>query len=190
MDGHVNPPVRLDKKIVIVINGKGGSGKDTFCDLAAQRYRVRNISAITPIKEIAATFGWNGEKDNRARRFLSDLKAAFAAYNDLPNRYLLSEYEAFLQSEDDILFVHIREGEQIDRFRHGVHSCCITLLICSARTDSDTYGNVSDDEVEHYSYDYRYQNDTPIEQLPADVCAFLQQLLMSEHIAITPVNTV
>ena len=50
------------KKTVIVINGAGGVGKDTLCDAVALHLPTCNISSITPIKEIARTFGWNGEK--------------------------------------------------------------------------------------------------------------------------------
>ena len=40
-------------KTVLVINGAGGVGKDTLCAMAAEKFRVENISSITPIKEIA-----------------------------------------------------------------------------------------------------------------------------------------
>ena len=30
-------------KAVIIINGAGGVGKDTICDLAAKHFKVRNI---------------------------------------------------------------------------------------------------------------------------------------------------
>ena len=40
-------------KIVIIINGRGGVGKDTLCDFAAKHYKVENISSITPIKDLA-----------------------------------------------------------------------------------------------------------------------------------------
>ena len=53
-------------KVAIVINGPGGVGKDTLCELAARHFKVRNVSSITPIKEIAAMCGWHGEKDDKA----------------------------------------------------------------------------------------------------------------------------
>lgn len=44
-------------KIVIIINGRGGVGKDTLCDFAAKHYKVENISSITPIKDLAKLCG-------------------------------------------------------------------------------------------------------------------------------------
>ena len=41
------------KKVAIVINGGGGVGKDTLCDLAAKHFKTINISTIDPIKELA-----------------------------------------------------------------------------------------------------------------------------------------
>ena len=70
------------KKAVIVINGAGGVGKDTLCDLAAKHFKVYNVSSITPIKEIAALCGWDGSKDDRSRKFLADLKQISVEYND------------------------------------------------------------------------------------------------------------
>ena len=48
-------------KLTILINGAGGVGKDTLCHIAEARYRVRNVSSNTPIKQIAAHSGWQGE---------------------------------------------------------------------------------------------------------------------------------
>ena len=116
-------------KLTIVINGKGGVGKDTLCRFAAERYKTRNISSITPIKELAAACGWQGEKTDRARKFLSDLKALTAEYNDYPTNYLLSEYRAFLSSDDELLFVHIREPGEIKKFVDRAGGGVKTLLI-------------------------------------------------------------
>ena len=98
------------KKTVIVINGAGGVGKDTLCDIAAKHFKVRNISSVTPIKEIAAMTGWNGAKDDKSRKFLSDLKSLCANYNDFPTVWAKAQYDDFLTTDEQILFVHIREG--------------------------------------------------------------------------------
>ena len=73
----------MDKKI-IVINGTGGSGKDTFISYCENYTKVFNFSSIDIIKEIASTMGWNGGKTEKDRKFLADLKALATDYNDLP----------------------------------------------------------------------------------------------------------
>ena len=127
--------------------------------------RVRNISSITPIKEIAAMHGWNGEKDLKSRRFLAELKRVFTEYNDLPNRYLLEQRADFLQSEEEILFLHIREPEQIETFVRAVDGDCITLLVRRELPDTaGGYGNHADDDVEDYPYTVIFDNNRPLEQ--------------------------
>lgn len=61
-------------KVAIVINGAGGVGKDTLCELAAKHFKVMNISSITPIKEIAALCGWDGTKITRQESFFPTSK--------------------------------------------------------------------------------------------------------------------
>lgn len=174
----------LNEKIVIIVNGKGGAGKDTVCEIAANFFRVKIISAITPIKEIAANYGWHGEKDEKSRRFLSDLKRAFIEYNDLPNCYLEKEYHKFENSDIDILFVHIREKDQIDDFKQRVKVKCVTMLVRSSKIEDDNkqYGNYSDDNVEDYSYDYYYTNGKPLEVLVPDFMNFLYELFITEGV--------
>jgi hypothetical protein len=173
-----------NKQITIVMNGKGGVGKDTLC-LSLSSRRVRNISSITPIKEIAANYGWNGEKDLRSRRFLAELKRVFTEYNDLPGRYLLEQYHAFAASSDEILFVHIREAEQIASFVQSVREAggaCVALLVRRDLPETAAgYGNHADDDVENYPYDIIFDNNRPIEQSSAAFSALINSLLSDKE---------
>ena len=105
---------------IYVINGSGGTGKDTVCDITAKYYKVRNISSITPIVEIAKFAGWNGEKTNEARRLLARLKEVFTEYNDLSLNYCVQQANEFLKSDEQIMFVHIREPKEIERFKKKI----------------------------------------------------------------------
>lgn len=164
------------KKQVFIINGRGGVGKDTVCSCVAQYCRVRNISSITPIVEIARFAGWSGEKTLAARRMLSQLKEVFTEYNDLSFRYCMEQYQLFSESEDEILFIHVREPEEIARLKDAIGEDCRTLLIRRDDENATQYGNRSDDEVEQYTYDLYFQNEPPLETLPERVWKFFQNL--------------
>ena len=163
------------KKTVIVINGAGGVGKDTLCQFADKHYKVMNISSITPIKETAAMCGWRGEKTDKARKFLSDLKALSIEYNDFPTVWATEKYNEFLSSDCEIMFVHIREGQEIRKFVTATGGKAKTLLVRGGeRMKKTNYGNASDDEVENYNYDYYFVNDKALDDAEIDFIEFLK----------------
>lgn len=148
-------------KKVIIINGKGGVGKDTFCNAISQYYTTSNISSIDTYKHIAKELGWNGGKDLKSRKFLSDLKQLSTSYNNRPFKEAIQKILAFEENSKEILFIHIREIKEIEKvvdFCKLIDIDCKTLLIKSKRIDSNL-GNDSDDNVEKYEYDYVYNND-------------------------------
>ncbi len=166
------------KKIVIVINGGGGVGKDTLCELASRHYRVKNVSSITPIKEIARLCGWDGKKDDKSRKFLSDLKLLCVEYNDYPTEWARAQYEDFKSSDEEIMFVHIREPEEIAKFVKATGGEAKTLLVRGGeRMKKSAYGNTSDDGVENYEYDYYFMNDGSLDKAELDFCALLGRML-------------
>ena len=166
-------------KQVFIINGSGGVGKDSVCSAAAQSWQVQNISSITPILEVAKTAGWDGTKTPAARRFLSQLKADCTEFNDLPFRYCMEQFHAFEGNNAELLFVHIREPEEIARFRQAVGENCKAILVRRPALEQarGQLGNRSDDGVAAYHYDAEFINDGPLAELPGRVHDFLQQLI-------------
>lgn len=162
-------------KLVIIINGRGGVGKDTLCSAACEKYSVHNISAIDPIKEIATANGWHGEKDMKSRKLLHDLKEIFVEYNDLPTNYLLGKYEEFLSSNSELLFVHIREPEEIMKFTKMIGTPYITVLVKRSGMDGD-FGNGGDDRVEEYDYDFIFHNDWHLKPSRSAFVAFIDKI--------------
>lgn len=166
------------KKLVIVINGAGGVGKDTLCSLAKSEFRIDNISSISPIKKIAKMCGWNGKKDDKSRKFLSDLKLLCVEYNDYPTVWAYNKYLSFLESEDDIMFVHIREPEEIAKFVEKTGGAAKTLLVRGGeRMKKQNYGNVSDDGVEAYDYDYYFLNDKSLDEAKREFIELLHSIM-------------
>ena len=163
--------------MVVIINGKGGVGKDTLCEIAAKCFRTENVSSITPVKEIAKKCGWNGEKDAKSRKFLSELKQILIEYNDLPTKYLLSMYRKFQEGDSEIMFAHIREPEEIEKFKSQVAPECMCWTILVQRDAArESWGNNSDDQVEDYDYDFVFSNNGTIEEAEVKFAAFMKFL--------------
>lgn len=166
------------EKITIVINGVGGAGKDTLISLLEGKFKIKNVSSITPIKELAKQMGWQGEKTDKARKFLSDLKAIATEYNDYPTKYLLEKQQDFILSNDQIMFVHIREPKEIEKFVKLSKTITKTLLIRPRQElTQKQFGNASDDEVENYSYDYIFNNDKSLEEIKHIWIEFISKIL-------------
>lgn len=173
------------RKVVIIINGAGGVGKDTLCKAAREKYGIWNFSAIDPVKRAAKRLGWNGEKDPASRKLLSDLKKISIEYNNGPTRYLLGAYEDFLSGNGqgaDIFFAHIREPEEIFKFKTAVEMWCpdqpvYTLLIRRPEVDEKEYGNDSDNCVRSHEYDMTFYNVRPIEQSKDEFLRLLDYIM-------------
>ena len=73
---------------MFVVNGFPGSGKTLFaeyCDsILKEKFNhcsILRTSVVDPIKAIARVIGWNGDKDEKGRKLLSDLKDTLDSYN-------------------------------------------------------------------------------------------------------------
>lgn len=153
----------MNKKI-IVINGSGGVGKDTFVEFCSEFAKVKNISSVDKVKEAAEILvGWNGEKDDKSRKLLVDLKQLSIAYNDYPITYIKNEADDFLANPDQqMMFVHIREISEIKKVKEILKAK--TLLITSSRVEK-ILTNQSDANVDQYKYDIYMANDGTLEEL-------------------------
>ena len=71
---------------VVAVNGMPRCGKDTFIDLCIEKLgnRGRKTSSIDFVKKIAFYCGWRGEKNQKNRKFLSDMKDILTEWGDIP----------------------------------------------------------------------------------------------------------
>ena len=88
----------MDKRIFIT-NGMARSGKDTFAILLNEFAPTLKYSSIDKIKEVAISCGWNGEKDEKSRKFLSDLKMLTTKFNDMPFNAIKNKVDEFLKDD-------------------------------------------------------------------------------------------
>ena len=168
-------------KLIIIINGVGGVGKDTIVDIVANHYAVRNVSSVKPFKRLLTTFGVgeSQQKTLKGRKLLSDLKKAFDEYNDRSTAYLTKELTEFINHEDQqIMFAHIREPEYIAKFKDiAEHFVTVVTLLITGRNEDMVYGNMADDGVMDYHYDAIFKNDCSLEELEGRFMEFFEEIL-------------
>lgn len=149
--------------IAVIINGHGTAGKDVFIDkfteVAEEVYGdalpVFRFSSVDEVKKYAMLLGWDGVKDEKGRRLLSDIKDALTRYNDAPFSYMKQKYdEVGGLSTNAVIFFHVREPEEIEKAVKEFDA--VTILI--ERECATTFTNHADTGVHDYAYDYYVSN--------------------------------
>lgn len=183
-------------KKIIIINGSGGVGKDAFAKRVIEEtvkmakriipnesknyciepeiyYKSNNISTIDCVKTIARMFNWDGDKNERDRKMLSDLKDLMTNYNDFPFKRIVTQIGDWLRYDKSrpndmyghsFLFVHCRESKEIERLKNQFPNDTFTLLVQNPKVTKIT-GNHADREVENYNYDFVVVNNSDLRAL-------------------------
>lgn len=162
-------------KNIIIINGCGGVGKDTFIDFCAKRIPTINYSSVKEIKEIATMLGWDGGKTEKDRKFLADLKNLASEYSDFSFKCISKQIEKFFQQDkEEVLFIHIRNIPEIERVVNSFPNVK-TLLILNERIEP-IMSNEADANVTLYNYDYIIDNSGSLEELDIKSKNFIELL--------------
>ena len=173
---------------IVIINGKAGTGKDTFvtmCQDILGASRVLNISTVDFVKEVAIFCGWNGTKTPKNRKFLSDLKDLLTEWEDVPFMEVcdairnwsdeMDEFEGYEAWCNSVVFVHCREPKEIKKLVEEFDA--ITLLIRRDTAESVEQMNHADNEVLNYEYNYTIPNNGSLSELRARAEEFLRGCL-------------
>ena len=175
---------------IVIINGTGGSGKDTFvtmCKDALGEDRVLNISTVDFVKEVADFCGWDGTKTSKNRKFLSDLKDLLTEWDNIPFNKVVDDIDAWAyeriadgEYEQSLVFVHCREPKEIEKFAEHYNiddEKITTLLIRREVAENVQQINHADNDVLNYSYDYTIYNNYSLSALRAQAEIFLREYL-------------
>ena len=169
----------MSKHEIFIINGSGGCGKDTFVELFAKHYgheKVWNYSSVDKVKRIAKEIGWTGTKTEKDRKFLSDLKLLTTEYNDMPLKDMEEKVREFRNSDAEILFLHIREPEEIEKAQKEFNA--ETILIRRDWIPQIT-SNMADANVFNYNYDIIIYNNGSLEDYDKIAEKFVRDVIMN-----------
>lgn len=138
-------------KQIFVINGSGGVGKDTFVSMVANhcKQKIWNFSSVDKVKGIAKLIGWNDGKTEKDRKFLSDLKMLCSDYCDMPFNSMKDKVEEFKSNNVAMLFLHIREPQEIERAKREFDAK--TILV-----KRDSVEHITSNEADRNVFDYTY----------------------------------
>lgn len=161
------------KKLVYVICGVSGSGKDEFIKQLsnlAQEYNVVNISSVQWIKCLLQDMGIENQRTEEGRKLISDLKIAFEHFDNYGTKKVVKEvHDAFDHDEylDPIVFVHIREQEHIDTFKELLGNNYDVMVVKVRRPSAETIvpNNDGDMSTLLVNHDITIYNDGSLEDL-------------------------
>jgi len=167
---------------IFIVNGYPTAGKTTFveyCKEILKKPRKNNInniitaSVVDSIKIIADSLGWDGIKDEKGRKFLSDIKEAMDDYSDFTH---VNFKHIFMGLKDnDFLFVDMRSPHDIEwaTKNYSAHS----IFIKKEELDQKEYGNIADKNVNNYKYELYIDNNGTLEDLYNSAEQFINEIL-------------
>ena len=157
-------------KTVVILNGSGRSGKDTFAEEVGKLLPSHKVSSIDFVKQLYS--GLDNEaivkKTESYRKLLSQTKANLIEFDPMFFAKLMEqEVEKFLQSQDKILFVDIREPEEIEKFKTVLSKQEVEFFTVLVKRENiaQISSNSSDANVYNYPYDFIIENNSDIESL-------------------------
>ena len=166
-----------------IINGRPRSGKDTFVNFCLEELGAfgKLISTVDFVKKIATECGWDGTKDLKNRKFLSDLKDLLTNWGDVPYKKTLQEIDMFKfdldywdVSDKGVVFIMCREPKEIERFERELNAK--SVLILRASVEFEQQSNHADSEVLNHKYDYIIENNGTVDELKEKAKDFLKNL--------------
>ncbi len=158
---------------VVIINGVGRSGKDTFVNMCKMiDPKIQNYSTVDAVKDVARKMGWHDDKSDAGRKFLSDIKEVWDNYNYGATSVIIRRVSNYIDlmkemSLESSVFVHCREPHKIAEMKQKFEELgysTITLLVENPNVP-DITTNPSDRDVREYDYDVVVDNDGTLDDL-------------------------
>ena len=138
-----------------------------------EKDKILNISTVDLVKQAAKILGWDGQKDEKSRKFLSDLKDLATEYSDLSVSYISGTILQAQEDRSEVIFVHCREPKELAQLKERFDA--VTLLIKNNRV-KPIESNHADRDIEKYEYDFIIDNNEGILELTKKAALFLEEV--------------
>ena len=158
---NINPK-NYQTKPIVIINGTGGCGKNTFVNMFDEN--AAHISMVDIVRELITKMGLTSDtKDENYRRFMHSFKRALEDYNDLPFQSVMCDIQKLMMDPNvPFIFIDMREPADVARIEKIYD--IFTVLVHNPRV-ADISTNYADASVYDISYDYIIENDGDLEKL-------------------------
>lgn len=169
---------------VVIINGLPRSGKDTFVGACTIAYRpgiVYNVSTVDFVKDVARFCGWEGKKEPKDRKFLSDLKDILTEWNEIPMLKVkerlreIEERADLLEIKEPVVFIMCREPKEIEKLKNEFNAT--TVFIQRDAVEGIEQSNHADADVFDYNYDITIHNNGNLSALNRIAESFMNESL-------------
>lgn len=183
---------------LVITNGTGGAGKDTFCQMVKKEleeigFETWRYSYVDFTRNMLHEFADidTSKKTDKDRKLLAAINRALEEYDDIPfkdccdliNDFLLSfqnRYEpmtdTYEKNDTDFIFLDVRSPEIIDRFKEKYKNIYTVLVDNGKLTDSTS----EDLNVKNYDYDYTINNSGTLCDLEQQAHDFVTYILNQE----------
>jgi hypothetical protein len=172
-------------KTIIIVNGYAESGKDTFCKYMKEISDIptKEYSIIDYPKEVATEYlWWNGKKDEKGRKLLSDLKNTMMKYNQLPLKKIYQEVGEMRLFHDSFLFLlHMRKPKEIQMIKDFYEESDVNVITLFIEREACVreWRNEDDDGVENYDYDYILTNNIGLKEFKYKTIGFYKTIIVN-----------
>lgn len=173
------------RKHTFVMCSSAQTGKGTFVNYITRYLRdkygiqewpyVLYCSTIDPIKDIMTVYGWNGIKDEKSRKCMSDLKQVFSEWSDMPFKHIQLRIE---YTEAPFIFVDCREPEEVARFQREFNAVSVGLK----RDGLEEFRNEADLLAQTNSPDFLIPNNGSLEDLKYQAITFIDRFIKNHKL--------
>lgn len=183
---------------LVITNGTGGAGKDTFCQMVKKEleeigFETWRYSYVDFTRNMLHEFADidTSKKTDKDRKLLAAINHALEEYDDIPfkdccdliNDFLLSfqnRYEpmtdTYEKNDTDFIFLDVRSPEIINRFKEKYKNVYTVLVDNGKLTDATP----EDLNVKNYDYDYMINNTGTLCDLEQQAHDFVTYILNQE----------